>query len=134
MIAIAVLLAIKWLGFGDKIFPYIQSKGIFWGVVLITIAVLIPIATGEIGFEQLKQATQSWYAWVALGSGVFVAIAASKGVSLLQDDPHITSALVFGTILAVAVFKGIAVGPVIGAGIAYFAMRFVEYVSSIFPK
>ncbi|TLS39141.1 DUF441 domain-containing protein [Pseudalkalibacillus caeni] len=125
IVSVIVLLGIKWLGLGDKIFPAVQSKGISWGVTLITIAVLVPIATGDIGFKQLTEALKSYYAWIALGSGIFVAVIASKGITLLQEDPHITTALVFGTILAVALFKGIAVGPLIGAGIAYVAMKIV---------
>ncbi|RBW71487.1 DUF441 domain-containing protein [Bacillus taeanensis] len=130
IIAVVFLLLIKWMGLGGKVFPYMQAKGIYWGVVIITIAVLVPIAAGEIGFVQLKEAVQSSYAWIALGSGIFVAVIASRGIELLQQDPHITTALVFGTILAVAVFKGIAVGPVIGAGIAYLAMKIVSYFNS----
>ncbi|MGG1684451.1 MULTISPECIES: DUF441 domain-containing protein [Bacillales] len=126
IIAVVVLLLIKAVGLGDKVFPIFQSKGISWGVTIITIAVLVPIASGEIGFKQLGEAVKSSYAWIAMGAGVFVAIIASKGIVLLQNDPHITTALVFGTILAVAVFQGIAVGPLIGAGIAYMAMKIVE--------
>ncbi|WLR61786.1 DUF441 domain-containing protein [Pseudalkalibacillus hwajinpoensis] len=126
IIAVVVLLLIKAVGLGDKVFPIFQSKGISWGVTIITIAVLVPIASGEIGFKQLGEAVKSSYAWIAMGAGVFVAIIASKGILLLQNDPHITTALVFGTILAVAIFQGIAVGPLIGAGIAYMAMKIVE--------
>ncbi|WP_420541660.1 DUF441 domain-containing protein [Guptibacillus spartinae] len=127
MIAVAVLLVVKAIGLGDKVFPLVQSKGISWGVTIITIAVLVPIASGDIGFKQLGEAVKSSYAWIAMGAGIFVAIIASKGIILLQNDPHITTALVFGTILAVAVFQGIAVGPLIGAGIAYMAMKVVEF-------
>jgi uncharacterized membrane protein (DUF441 family) len=41
----------------------------------------------------------------------------------LAKDPHITTALIIGTILAVTLFKGVAVGPLIGAGIAWYAMK-----------
>ena len=44
---------IKAVGLDQKLFPVIQSKGINWGVTVITIAVLVPIATGDIGFKQL---------------------------------------------------------------------------------
>lgn len=126
MIAVVFLLVLRFTGLGEKWFSVIQQKGINWGVTIITIAVLIPIATGEIGLKQLQESLKSSYAWIALLSGVFVAIIASRGLHLLQDDPHITAALVFGTILAVALFKGIAVGPLIGAGIAYLAMKAVD--------
>jgi uncharacterized membrane protein (DUF441 family) len=127
IIAIVVLLALKWTNLGSKLYPIIQDKGINWGVTIITIAVLIPVATGDIGFKQLTEAMKSSYAWIALFSGVAVALIAARGIDLLQSDPHITTALVFGTILAVALFKGIAVGPLIGAGIAYFAMKVVYF-------
>lgn len=126
MLAVGFLLVIKLIGFGDKIFPFLQSKGINIGVTIITIAVLVPIATGAIGFKDLLDAAKSPYAWIALASGIFVALIAKNGVTLLANDPHITVALVFGTVLAVALFKGVAVGPLIGAGIAYMAMKIFE--------
>lgn len=126
LIAVGVLLVIKLLGFDSKAFSYIQGKGINWGVTIITIAVLAPIASGEIGFKDLTGAFKTPYAWIALISGILVALLAKGGVILLAADPHITTALVLGTILAVSLFKGVAVGPLIGAGIAYAAMKFFE--------
>ena len=132
IIAVVFLLAVKWLGLGDKILPFAQKNGIQVGVTIITIAVLVPIVTGEIGFNDLFEAMKSSYAWIALASGIFVAVIAANGIDLMQSDPHITVALVFGTILAVAVFGGVAVGPLVGAGIAYLAVRMVDMVSSFF--
>jgi uncharacterized membrane protein (DUF441 family) len=123
MIAIAVLLLLKIGGLETKSFSFIQSKGINWGVTLITIAVLAPIASGDIGFKDLTSSFKSPYAWIALISGMLVALLAKGGVKLLADDPQITTALVLGTILSVSIFKGVAVGPLIGAGIAYSAMK-----------
>jgi len=127
LIAVGVLFVLKLLGFDSKIFSYIQGKGINWGVTVITIAVLAPIASGDIGFKDLTGAFKTPYAWIALISGILVALLAKGGVTLLAEDPHITTALVLGTILAVSIFKGVAVGPLIGAGIAYAAMRFFEF-------
>ncbi|WP_413379127.1 DUF441 domain-containing protein [Alkalihalobacillus sp. 1P02AB] len=131
LVAVAFLLVIKWIGLGDKLFPLFQTKGINIGVTVITIAVLTPIVTGEIGFKQLGEAVRSPYAWVALASGVLVALIAANGLDLLKEDPHITTALVFGTILAVALFKGVAVGPLIGAGIAYLTMQMIQFFSKL---
>lgn len=128
MIAVAFLLIVKLIGMDDKIFPSLQKNGIHWGVTIITIAVLIPIATGEIGFKQLFESIRSPYAWIALTSGIAVAIIAKQGLSLLTNDPHITTSLVLGTILAVSLFKGVAVGPLIGAGIAYIAMKITKLI------
>ncbi|MEH7276822.1 DUF441 domain-containing protein [Neobacillus vireti] len=129
IIAIVVLLVLKLSGLETKTFTFIQSKGINWGVTVITIAVLAPIASGEIGFKDLSGAFKSSLAWVALISGIAVALLAKGGVSLLEEDPHITTALVLGTILSVSIFKGVAVGPLIGAGIAYTAMKIINFFS-----
>lgn len=127
IIAVICLLVLKIAGFESKTFSFIQSKGINWGVTIITIAVLAPIASGEIGMKDLTAAFKSPFAWIALVSGIIVALLAKGGVTLLADDPQITAALVFGTILAVSLFKGVAVGPLIGAGIAYVAMKMLEF-------
>jgi len=129
MIAIAVLLLLKAGGMDAKSFSFIQSKGINWGVTIITIAVLAPIASGEIGFRDLSGAFKTPFAWIALISGILVALLAKGGVKLLADDPQITTALVIGTILSVSIFKGVAVGPLIGAGIAYTAMKVFSFFS-----
>lgn len=130
LIAVGCLLVIKLIGLESKLLPTIGAKGINWGVTVITIAVLVPIATGEIGFKQLIEALKSSYAWIALGAGIAVALIAKNGLTLLAEDPHITTALVFGTILAVSLFNGVAVGPLIGAGIAYLAMQIVKLFSA----
>lgn len=130
LFAVGFLIVIKAVGLDQKLFPVIQSKGINWGVTVITIAVLVPIATGDIGFKQLGEAMKSYYAWIALGAGIAVALIAKNGLTFLENDPHITTALVIGTILAVALFGGVAVGPLIGAGIAYLAMQIVKIFTS----
>ncbi|WP_338470480.1 DUF441 domain-containing protein [Niallia sp. XMNu-256] len=126
-IAVVFLMILKLSGLDSKVFSVIQTKGINWGVTVITIAVLAPIASGDIGFKDLLGAFKSSYAWIALISGIAVALLAKGGVTLLAKDPHITTALVLGTIISVALFKGVAVGPLIGAGIAYLAMKIMQF-------
>lgn len=121
--AIGFLLVVKIFRLGDKLFPLLESRGINIGVTIITIAVLVPIATGTIGFKELTGALKSPVGWIAIFSGIFVALLAKNGIEVLSSNPHITTALVFGTILAVVAFKGVAVGPLIAAGIAYVLLK-----------
>ena len=121
--SVIFLLILKVFFHSEKIFAFIENKGINLGVTVITIAVLMPIATGEIGFKDLLDAFKSPYAWIAMGSGILVALLAKNGVVLLEQDPHLTTALVLGTIFAVTFLKGVAVGPLIGAGIAWVVMK-----------
>ncbi|MBU5593660.1 DUF441 domain-containing protein [Amphibacillus sp. MSJ-3] len=127
MVAVYILLGIQLLKLDTRLFPFIQEKGMTIGITIITISVLIPIATGEIGFKDLIDSVKTYYGWIALGSGIFVALVARGGLDLLANDPHLTTALVMGTIIAVVFFQGVAVGPLIGAGIAYLIMRIFDF-------
>lgn len=118
IIASSFLLIIKAIGFGDQLFPTFAAKGIHWGVTIITIAVLVPIATGDIGFRELWNSMKGPVGIIAFASGIFVALTAAQGVQLMRVEPVVTTALLAGTILAVGFMKGVPVGPLIGAGIA----------------
>ncbi|WP_077308087.1 DUF441 domain-containing protein [Terribacillus halophilus] len=124
-IAAYVLLGIKVLQLDDKLFPFLASKGMSIGITVLTIAVLVPIASGEIGFKDLYASVKSYYAWMALASGILVAILGKYGVNLMSTDPQVTVALVIGTILAVVLLNGVAVGPLIGAGITYMVIQVI---------
>ncbi|MCD2255226.1 DUF441 domain-containing protein [Lactobacillus sp. CC-MHH1034] len=119
IIATGVVLVLKLLPFSNRVFPIINAKGINWGVTIISIAILIPIATGQIGFKDLLSAFKSPVGFIAVGCGILVAVLSAKGVGLLSQSPEITVALVFGTIMGVVFLKGIAAGPVIASGITY---------------
>ncbi|GAA0354355.1 DUF441 domain-containing protein [Bacillus horti] len=126
-VAVGFLLIINWLGFGQKVYPFLQGQGLNIGITVITIAILVPIASGHITLQDLWSSMKSTYGLVALFSGLVVAILGGFGVKLLADDPQVTIALVLGTILAVTFLKGVAVGPLIGAGIAYLIMKAVQF-------
>jgi len=92
------------------------------------VAVLVPVATGEIGFQELIGPLKSVNGVIALLSGVLVALLAKAGVAQLAEDPAMMTAIVFGTILGLSFFNGLAVGPMIGAGIAWLAIKLFEYL------
>ena len=58
MIAAAFVLIMKLIP-ASVPFPWLQGKGINIGVTIITAAILIPIATGEIGLRDLLEAFKS---------------------------------------------------------------------------
>lgn len=119
LFATAFVLLLKLVPFSKDLFTWIHARGINFGVTIITITILIPIATGEIGLKDLLETFKSPVGWVAIFCGGLVAVLSSKGVGLIATDPQITVALVFGTILGVVFLKGIAAGPVIASGITY---------------
>jgi len=128
ILAVLFLLFVKILFPGGRIFAILQEKGIAWGITIITVAVLVPVATGEIGFQELIGPLKSVNGVIALLSGVLVALLAKAGVAQLAEDPAMMAAIVFGTILGLSFFNGVAVGPMIGAGIAWLAIKLFEYL------
>ncbi|AUJ32201.1 MAG: DUF441 domain-containing protein [Liquorilactobacillus nagelii] len=119
VIAAGVVLLLKAIPFSGKLMTLIEGKGINWGVTIISVAILIPIATGKIGFADLISVFKSPAGLIALACGVLVAVLSRQGVSLLAATPQVTVALLFGTILGVVLLNGVAAGPVIASGITY---------------
>ncbi|MBP3401418.1 MAG: DUF441 domain-containing protein [Selenomonadales bacterium] len=115
-IAVTALLLLKLVG-GDALFPYIEAHGLHIGITMITMGVLVPIATGRIGMKDIVALVGSVEGVVAMLVGIFVAYAAAQGLPLMQDTPQIVTALIVGTIIGVCFFHGLAVGPLIAAGL-----------------
>lgn len=116
-ITAVVLILIKMLPFSQQIFPYIQQHGVTVGILILTIALLAPIASGEVGKEKLMQSFVSWQAMMAILVGLLVTWLGARGVKLMSSDPNVVTGLLIGTVAGVVLFRGVPVGPLIAAGI-----------------
>lgn len=116
-ITAVVLILIKMLPFSQQIFPYIQQHGVTIGILILTIALLAPIASGEVGKEKLMQSFVSWQAMMAILVGLLVTWLGARGVKLMSSDPNVVTGLLIGTVAGVVLFRGVPVGPLIAAGI-----------------
>lgn len=101
IIACIVVAVIKLLPFADKWFSVLQAKGINWGVTIISIAILVPIATGKITLQDMFKAFKTPAGWIAVACGILVAVLSRYGISQLAAVPQVTVMLVIGTILGV---------------------------------
>lgn len=119
IIASLIVMVIKLFPFASKWFNLIENKGLNWGIIMISIAILTPIATGKIGFQDLIEVFKTPAGWVAVSCGALVSILSKWGVGQLSFTPQITVALMFGTIMGIVLLKGIAAGPIIASGITY---------------
>lgn len=126
-IAASILLLIKFLGL-DMMFPYIENHGISIGIIILTLAVLTPLVTGKITNENILEVFHSPIGIIAILIGIFVAWAGGQGVTLLQSTPQVVTSLVIGTIAGVCFFHGIAVGPLIAAGIVSVILSFSNMI------
>lgn len=115
-IAAAVLIVLKITPL-SSLLPYVQAHGLNTGIIILTIGVLTPIASGKISGESILKSFLSWKSLLAIAIGVFVAWLGGRGVKLMSNQPDVVAGLLLGTVAGVAVLRGVPVGPLIAAGI-----------------
>lgn len=115
-IASGILLLLR-LSHAAQALDLLENYGLTAGIVLLTVGVLAPVAAGKIHAEQISQSFQSPLGVLAIVVGIVVAYFGGQGVHLLKSDPLVITAIIIGTIIGVALFRGVAVGPLIAAGI-----------------
>ena len=120
--AAGIVFVIKALGL-TSLLQVIGSNGIHWGILILTVAILIPIATGEITLHIMLDSFKTPLGIIAIIAGILAVAAGGSGVALLKTSPEVVSALLIGTMAGVFFFKGIAVGPLIAGGFTYAVMQ-----------
>jgi len=116
-IAAGVLLLSRLVGL-NRFFPHLEEHGLTAGIIILTVAVFIPMASGDVTLAHISQTFRDPRGLAAVVIGVLVAYLGGQGVHLLSDKPQIVTGLMVGTVIGVAFFKGVPVGPLIAAGIA----------------
>ena len=99
----------------NTFFPWIEKQGLTVGIIILTIGVMAPIASGTP--STLIHSFVNWKSLVAIAVGVFVSWLGGRGVTLMGSQPQLVAGLLVGTVLGVALFRGVPVGPLIAAGL-----------------
>ncbi len=107
---------------------FVETNGLNYGIILLTIAILLPLANGKITVSMMIDSFKSPIGILALLAGVFAAVAGGWGITLLKDSPFIVTSLVVGTMVGVFFFKGVAVGPLIAGGMTYLVLSIVKVI------
>lgn len=115
-IAMIVLLLLRVLHL-DQTFPWLEKYGLTIGIIILTIGVMTPVASGKISLQTLGESFLNWKSLLAIGVGVLVAWLGGRGAALMGNQPTVVAGLLIGTVLGVAFFRGVPVGPLIAAGI-----------------
>ncbi|NFA60298.1 DUF441 domain-containing protein [Clostridium sporogenes] len=118
-LASCMLLLIKLLNIEKSIFPMIEEKGVYYGLILIIAAILIPIANGEVTFVDIKNTFTSYLGIIALLLSLFTTYLSGLGLQYLTVNKHgdIMPAMILGSVLAASFLGGVPVGPLITSGI-----------------
>lgn len=124
-LAACILLIIKLMHLDNYIFPVIESKGMFIGLVILISAILIPIAKGNVGRNDILKVFTSWVGILALGLSLLTTYLSGLGVKYLTASGNgaIMPALIIGAVIASAFLGGVPVGPFITSGILAFIIK-----------
>ncbi len=110
----------------DKLL-FFGGHGLNWGVIVLTAAMLTPIATGKLGIADILNVFKTPMGIASLLMGCTVALFGRWGAELMTADPEVVASLMVGTIIGVVFFKGVPVGPLIASGILYCFMKVFHF-------
>jgi uncharacterized membrane protein (DUF441 family) len=124
-VATAILLIIRLLHFDNYIFPLLSKSGMFWGLVLLIAAILVPIASGSITSLNIKNNMVSIVGITALILSFLTTYLSGLGLKYLTVQGHteVMPALIIGAVAAAAFLGGVPVGPLITSGILALIMK-----------
>ncbi|HLO04329.1 MAG TPA: DUF441 domain-containing protein [Symbiobacteriaceae bacterium] len=125
--AAAVVLICQVLGL-YRLFPIMQNRGLEVGLIFLLMAVLVPFATGEVGWVEIRESFTSKVGLAAVAGGIFSAVMSGWGIGLMKVQPQLIVGMVAGTILGVVLFKGIPVGPLAAAGFAAILLSLMRWL------
>lgn len=86
-------------------FPWIEKQGLSIGIIILTIGVMAPIASGTLPPSTLIHSFLNWKSLVAIAVGVIVSWLGGRGVTLMGSQPQLVAGLLVGTVLGVALFR-----------------------------
>lgn len=130
VISTAVVLVLRLLH-SQKILSLLSDKSMNWGIIIITIGFLAPIALGKYELYQLKDVFLSFEGIISILCGIAVSIFGMKGIEIGPSSIYITMGIICGTIVGVTFFKGSAVGPLIGSGMAVVVISFIRMFGNV---
>jgi uncharacterized membrane protein (DUF441 family) len=120
--ASCILLAVNMLGWTPAL-DFLEREGLDLGILLLTVAVLSPLASGHTGLHELATTFLSPSGAAALAAGALAAVLTGQGVTLLRTRPEVVMGLACGSIFGAAFLGGVPAGPLVAAGFAAVLLR-----------
>lgn len=123
--AACILLIVKLVSL-QRYLPTIERRGMELGLLFLTLAVLVPFASGRVQTKDVVGALTSWVGWVALAGGAIAAYLNSRGLEMLKLDPQLIVGIVIGSIVGILFLRGIPVGPLMAAGLTALFLKIIQ--------
>ena len=106
-----------------KLLDFSSKYGLSVGIILLSIGVLAPLASGKINLPNNLKTWLDWKMLFSIAIGVLVAWLGGRGVFLMGNQPFLVTGILVGTVIGVAFLGGIPVGPLIAAGMVSLLVR-----------
>ncbi len=116
LIASLILLGFKLIHL-DQGLMIIDQIGIKVGLIFLLMAVLVPLVNGSISVVEILKSYKSILAFFAMISGLLATKIVGVGLDLLDQEPELIIAMLFGSIIGIVFFDGVPVGPLLAAGL-----------------
>jgi uncharacterized membrane protein (DUF441 family) len=125
--AACILLIVKLVSL-ERYLPTIERRGLEFGLLFLTMGVLVPFASEKITHRDIISVFTSVPGILALAGGAVATYMNGKGLDLLKVDPQLIVGLVIGSIFGILFMKGIPVGPLMAAGITAFFLKVAYFM------
>lgn len=116
-VAASLLLVLRMLRL-ERWLPLAERRSLEIGLLFLMIAVLTPLAKGELSAREMARTVFSVPGIMTIVGGVVATVLNDKGLHLLQDYPALLLCVVLGSVIGVVVFRGAPVGPLMAAALA----------------
>lgn len=123
--AAAVLIALVVLGL-EKLVPVVEQHSINIGLTMLIVGLLTPFADNRLGLNDVTVGLKGSVGIASLIGGALAAYMCAQGLELLAQEPEVIVGLVAGTILGVALLRGVPVGPLAAAGLAAVLLKIMR--------
>lgn len=115
--ASCILMAIKFSGLEEFVLPILEKKGLKFGLLILMVYILMPVAKGEVNLKEVKYSFSTIPGLIALVGGALATHLNNEGLKLMKVMPEIIFGMTVGTILGTVFFRGIPCGPVMAAAV-----------------
>ena len=120
-----IVLLLSILPFQDKTLGFFKSKGLKFGVFILTIAILSPIALGQISIKNLIETFTSYQGLIAVIIGIIASLLSKQGIQFQSISPNVVIAGSIGIIIGIVSLVGTAVGPIIASGMTFVIIKLI---------
>jgi uncharacterized membrane protein (DUF441 family) len=115
--ASCILMAIKFSGIEQFLFPLLEKRGLKFGLLILMVYILLPLAKGQVNIKEVKYSFSSMPGLFAFLGGALATHLNNEGLKLMKAMPEIIFGMTVGTILGTVFFRGIPCGPVMAAAV-----------------